>query len=74
MESFFFKYAYDFKYFLEKKLEELPVEKRIYKFNVECKIAVEYCINNKDKIIAEIISSKELLAENLKIQNNNLLT
>ena len=64
MESFFFKYAYDFKHFLEKKLKALKLEKIIYNFNLECKIAAEYCINNKNKIIAEIIFNKERFINN----------
>lgn len=77
-ESFFFKYAYDFKKYLENELSKTSIEKRKhpYETSTKHKIAVEYCINNKDKMIAEIITSKEIFLENdnLKTQNNNLLT
>ena len=77
-ECFFFKYINDFQNCLKNKIKEYSsYELKDYiLIDIKVNIALEYCIDNKDKIIAEIISSKQLFAENenLKTQNNNLLT
>jgi len=63
MKSFFFEYANDFKCFLEKQLEQLPPEKKVY-FNVKYEIAFKYCLNNKDEMISKIITNKESFIKN----------
>jgi len=72
-ESFFFKYAYDFKNYLEKELNNTPIEKRKHPYETSTiyKIAIKYCIKNKDKIISEIIATREQSIDVKKIKKNS---
>jgi hypothetical protein len=75
-ECFFFKYINDFQNCLKKETGEYYYNlKNHILMDIKINVALEYCRNNKDKIIAEIIASKEIFLENdnLKTQNNNLL-
>lgn len=77
-ECFFFKYINDFQNCLKNEMGKYYYYelKDYILMDNKISVALEYCRNNKDKIITEIIASKELLVENenLKTQNNNLLT